>query len=186
MRDTTTALATALLTTALAASTASAQALGQPVASEGADSARATLMDRSGAEKGTVILRQTPGNGVLLDIRVSGLQPGTHAVHIHETGSCAAADFTSAGGHYTPRDHAHGAHHPEGMHGGDMLNLHVPASGELRSERIAPQVSLRQNVAGTLFDDDGSAVIVHAGADDYVSQPSGDAGNRVLCGVIRP
>lgn len=163
----------------------SAQVLGQPVGPAEA-MARATLVDASGAEMGHVVLRQTPDSGVLLDIRVRGLEPGTHAVHIHETGSCEAPDFTSAGGHYAPRRHAHGALHPRGMHAGDMLNLHVPAGGEVRSERIAKDVSLLEDAPGTLFDDDGSAIIVHAGADDYHSQPSGDAGPRVLCGVIRP
>lgn len=166
------------------APSAAAQVLGVP-AHEALPTARAVLIDATGAERGEVLLRQTPGNGVLLDIRVRGLDPGTHGVHIHETGVCRPADFTSAGGHYNPHGRAHGALHPEGMHGGDMVNLHVPAGGELRGERIAREVSLHDGVAGTLFDEDGSAIIVHAGADDYLSQPSGDAGGRVLCGVVR-
>jgi Cu-Zn family superoxide dismutase len=147
--------------------------------------ASATLMDAAGNEIGQVLLRETAGHGVLLDIRIAGMQPGPYAIHIHETGACVAPSFESAGGHYDPHDRAHGVLHPEGMHGGDLLNIHVPAGGELRIERLAADVTLERGAAHTLFDDDGSAIVVHSRADDYRSQPSGDAGPRALCGVVR-
>ena len=175
--------AAALITVALSAAGAAGQdvPLGVPA---GDSIATATLMDAQGAVKGRVILRQTPGNGVILDIRLEDVPAGVHALHIHETGTCSP-DFGAAGGHYAPHGNAHGALHPEGMHGGDLLNLHIPADGDHRTERLAPRVSLDPDAAGTLFDHDGSALILHAGADDYLSQPSGDAGDRLLCGVIR-
>lgn len=162
----------------------SAGPLGRSVATPA--QAEARLLNASGAEMGRVLLRQTPGHGVILDIRATGLEPGTHAVHIHETGACSPPDFQSAGGHYDPEERAHGPLHANGMHAGDMVNLHVPASGEIRAERLATRVTLESGAAGSLFDDDGSAIVIHAGADDYRSQPSGDAGGRVLCGVVRP
>lgn len=166
------------------AATAS-EPLPASAATGSADTAVAVLRDAAGSEAGRVILRETPRQGVLLDIRIDRLTEGQHAVHIHETGACDAPSFQSAGGHYNPHGRAHGAMHADGMHGGDMLNLHVPASGRVRTERIAPHVTLRAGAAHTLFDDDGSAIVIHAAADDYRSQPAGDAGGRVLCGVVR-
>lgn len=141
-------------------------------------------MDAAGNRIGEVMLRETAGHGVILDIRLSGIQPGPYAIHIHETGACEAPSFESAGGHYAPRGHAHGVLHPDGMHAGDLLNVHVPANGELRIERLAAHVTLDPAADHTLFDDDGSAIVVHAGTDDYISQPSGEAGARALCGEV--
>lgn len=148
------------------------------------EQASATLLDAARNEIGRVTLRETPGHGVLLDVRITGMQPGPYAIHIHETGVCTPPSFASAGGHYAPHDRAHGLLHPDGMHAGDLPNIHVSADGELRSERLAPHVTLRPGADHSLFDDDGSAIVIHAGTDDYVSQPSGDAGSRALCGVV--
>lgn len=147
--------------------------------------ASATLIDANGVEVGTAELAQTPANGVLIRLDVRGLEPGEHAFHIHETGQCTTPGFTSAGGHFAPRDHAHGMLHQSGMHGGDMPNLHVPADGSVQAHRLAEHVSLVPGEAGFLLDGDGAALVIHAGADDYRSQPAGDAGARVACGVIR-
>lgn len=149
---------------------------------EGAQ-ATATLRDAARNQIGHVTLTETAGHGVLLDIRITGMQPGPYAIHIHETGACAPPSFESAGGHFAPRGRAHGMHHPDGMHAGDLPNIHVPATGELQIERLAQHVTLEAG-AHSLFDDDGSAIVVHAGTDDYRSQPSGDAGARALCGVV--
>lgn len=147
--------------------------------------ATATLLDAARNEIGHVTLRETAGHGVLLDIRITGMQPGPYAIHIHETGACTPPSFESAGGHFAPRGRAHGMHHPDGMHAGDLPNIHVPADGEMRIERLAPHVTLEPGASHSLFDDDGSAIVVHAGTDDYRSQPSGSAGARALCGVVR-
>lgn len=146
--------------------------------------ARAELVDRSGAKVGEVDLLETPFHGVLLRIEVTGLSPGVHALHIHETGSCEGPTFESAGGHYAPRGRSHGLMHREGKHAGDLPNVHVPESGRLEAEALAEEVTLLQGAGNSLFDDDGSAIVIHAGADDYVSQPAGAAGDRVACGVV--
>lgn len=147
--------------------------------------ARAELIDRGGARVGEATLQETPFYGVLLRVEVSGLAAGVHALHIHETGTCEPPSFSSAGGHYAPRGHGHGLLHPRGKHAGDLLNLDVPASGRVAAERLAEGVTLLSGMPHTLFDEDGSALVIHAGADDYRSQPSGDAGDRIACGVIR-
>lgn len=147
---------------------------------------RAELRDQDGRYVGEVLLRQTPQHGVLVRIQVEGLEAGTHAVHIHETGVCEAPAYESAGGHYAPRGRAHGVLHAEGYHAGDLLNLVVPEDGRAETEQLATGVTLLEGVPGTLFDEDGSAFIVHADADDYRSQPAGAAGDRIACGVIRP
>lgn len=147
--------------------------------------ATAELMDREGNRTGEVRLTQTPGQGVLLRIEAWGLEPGTVAIHIHEAGRCTAPTFESAGGHFNPVGVAHGALHADGMHAGDLLNLHIPESGRIETERHARLVTLDPGFLTSLLDGNGTAVIIHAGADDYLSQPTGDAGGRVACGVIR-
>ena len=168
---------TALITVGLCAAATSA-------AAQEAQTARAQLRAPDGTAVGEVMLRETPAYGVLLDIRISDLAPGVHAFHIHQTGRCEAPSFSSAGGHYAPRGNAHGALRVEGKHAGDLLNLQVPPSGGIQTQRLAQHVTLLEGAHNTLFDADGSAIVIHEGADDYRSQPSGDAGSRVACGVI--
>ncbi len=148
--------------------------------------ARAELLDRDGAHVGTVELTQTPGHGVLLHIDVWGIEPGGRAIHIHETGRCDPPDFMSSGGHFNPGDAAHGVMHRDGMHAGDLLNLHIPDDGRLVSEQLARKVTLHESEPASLLGGDGTAIVIHVSPDDYVSQPTGDAGDRIACGVIRP
>lgn len=148
--------------------------------------ATAVLIDTEGRQIGTVRLEETPIKGVLLRIDVTGLSTGEHGIHIHETGRCDAPSFESAGGHFDPWGHAHGAESPNGMHAGDLINLRVPGQGRIEAERLAENVTLAEGLLNSLLDEDGSAVVIHAGADDYVSQPSGSSGSPVACGVIRP
>lgn len=148
-----------------------------------ADTAKAIFKDTKGKLIGTATLMQTP-NGVLIDADLSSLPPGEHAFHIHQTGRCDAADgFKSAGGHYTPSKREHGFKVEGGPHAGDMPNQFVGADGKLRLHAINPGVSLLQG-EGTLFAGSGTALVVHAKADDYRSQPAGDAGDRLACAVI--
>ncbi|MFC4023445.1 superoxide dismutase family protein [Oceanobacillus longus] len=123
-------------------------------------------------------------SGVSIHLEGENLPPGTHGFHIHEAGVCEPPDFESAGGHYNPTDAKHGFEHPEGPHAGDLENIVVSDDGTVNVEVIADMVTLEQGAENTLYTEDGTALIIHSGADDYISQPSGDAGDRIACGVI--
>jgi Cu-Zn family superoxide dismutase len=148
-----------------------------------AELATAALKDGSGKAVGDVDLVQTPA-GVLLRLRVKGLPPGERAFHIHAVGKCEPP-FESAGPHFNPGNHKHGMMAGAG-HAGDMPNLHVPQSGELAVEVVNAAVTLEKGKPNSLFDNDGSAIVIHAKADDYKSDPAGNAGDRIACGVIAP
>jgi Cu-Zn family superoxide dismutase len=121
-------------------------------------------------------------NGVHLTGEVGGLSPGsTHAIHIHEKGDCSAADASSAGGHFNPAGAPHGKVGSGAHHGGDMDNIVANAEGVAKVDVHASGVTLG---GGAVNDVAGKAVIVHAAADDYRTQPTGNAGGRVACGVI--
>ena len=143
---------------------------------------RVTFVDTSGEEIGTATLMQT-NRGVLVQADVSMLPQGEHAFHFHEAGACEWPSFESAGGHYAGKKSAHGFLTRAGPHAGDMPNVHVPGNGALKVEEYNPNVSL-SNGPAPLLDRDGSALVIHAEPDDYHSQPSGDAGNRIACAVI--
>jgi Cu-Zn family superoxide dismutase len=146
-----------------------------------AELATASLKDKTGKAVGEVDLVQTPA-GVLLKLSIKGLPTGEHAFHIHAVGKCETP-FTSAGPHFNPENHKHGMMAGAG-HAGDMPNLHVPQSEELAVEVMNPAITLEKGKPNSVFDADGSAVVIHAKADDYKSDPAGDAGDRIACGVI--
>jgi Cu-Zn family superoxide dismutase len=148
-----------------------------------AQTASAPLKDAQGKEVGSVNLTQTP-HGVLINLAVKGLPPGEHAFHVHEVGKCEAP-FTSAGGHFNPEHKKHGLLAADGAHGGDMPNLHIPQGGDITVEVLNPGITLAKGKPDSVFDADGSAVIIHAGSDDYKTDPTGDAGGRIACGVIQ-
>jgi Cu-Zn family superoxide dismutase len=162
---------------------AAAFVLSTSLQAQSIKAASAKLNDAAGKEVGVVALRQTEGEGVWLNVSLDGVPPGPHAFHIHETGKCEG-NFESAGGHYAPASKKHGVLAEGGPHAGDMPNIHVPNSGRLNLEIFARDVSLEKGASNTLFDEDGSALVVHAGVDDYKSQPSGNAGDRIACGVV--
>jgi Cu-Zn family superoxide dismutase len=140
------------------------------------------LKDASGKEVGQAALVQTP-HGVLVKLSLKGAVPGDHAFHVHAVGKCEPP-FTSAGGHFNPGGKKHGIEATEGAHAGDMPNLHIPASGELVIEIENPMISLVKGQPTSVFDADGSALVIHAAADDYKTDPTGNAGDRIACGVI--
>ncbi|RLQ89586.1 superoxide dismutase family protein [Notoacmeibacter ruber] len=144
-------------------------------------SAAATINGADGAEHGAVTMQQTP-NGVLLVLDLKDIPAGVHGFHIHETGECTP-DFKAAGGHFAGGKE-HGFLVEGGPHPGDMPNIRVSDSGALQQEILNTRISLLEGEDGYLMDEDGSAIVIHAGADDYQSQPSGDAGERLACGVI--
>jgi Cu-Zn family superoxide dismutase len=148
--------------------------------------AAAQLHDREGRPVGEVTFRQASAGGVLITASfvAGGLPAGPRALHIHETGACTPK-FDAAGDHFDPDDRQHGALAARGAHAGDLPNLHIPERGPYVVEMRATRLSLEPRAPGNLLDDDGSAVVVHAKPDDYKSQPAGDAGDRIACGVIR-
>lgn len=148
-----------------------------------AQSARATLKNAEGKDVGTAALAQTP-NGVLVRLSVEGLPPGEHAFHIHGVGKCEPP-FTSAGGHFNPGGKKHGMMAADGPHAGDMPNLHIPDSGRLVVEVLNSAVTLEKGKPNSLFGPQGTAFIIHAGKDDYKTDPTGEAGGRIACGLIQ-
>ena len=167
------------LKTALAVTVLTLTALASPALA--ADTATAVLKDPEGKVVGKVTLVAVP-TGILLDVNLSARPAGDHALHIHGIGKCQPPSFKSAGGHFNPNEEEHGLMNLEGPHAGDMPNIHVPDNGKLKIEVLNPMVTLRGDNA--ILDGDGSALVIHAGADDYKTNPSGDAGARIACGVV--
>jgi Cu-Zn family superoxide dismutase len=148
-----------------------------------AQSAKASLKNAEGKDVGTAVLTQTP-HGVLIRLNITGLPAGERAFHVHGVGKCEPP-FTSAGGHFNPDKKKHGVMAKDGHHAGDMPNLHVPSSGMLQVEVLNSAITLEKGKPNSLFGPDGTALIIHAGKDDYKSDPTGEAGGRVACGVIQ-
>jgi Cu-Zn family superoxide dismutase len=119
----------------------------------------------------------------LLSLALKGLPPGDHAFHVHAVGKCEPP-FTSAGGHFNPGNKKHGIEAAEGYHAGDMPNLDVPSSGAINAEVLNTSITLEKGKPNSVFHDGGTAIVVHAGKDDYKSDPAGNAGGRIACGVI--
>ncbi len=145
-------------------------------AAEAAD-VSADVSDREGNSLGAVRVTDTPSGVAMATVTLMNLPAGVHGIHLHETGDCSADDFTSAGGHIAG-DRKHGVLVEGGPHPGDMPNLTVKDNGNGEVEVFLPYLQVERD----LLDEDGAAFIVHAGPDDYESQPAGDAGDRIACG----
>jgi Cu-Zn family superoxide dismutase len=148
----------------------------------GAATATANLANGKGEKVGTAKLKETP-KGVSLTLDVSNLPPGVHGFHIHAVGKCEAPDFKSAGGHFNPEGKKHGLENPEGHHAGDMQNLTVDAQGKAKVKVVVQGVTLGDG-ANSLFQPQGTAIVIHADPDDMKTDPAGNAGARIACGVI--
>ncbi|MSO64928.1 MAG: superoxide dismutase family protein [Alphaproteobacteria bacterium] len=155
--------------------------MSSPVAK--AQSAYAEIAGLDGNDRGRVDLIQT-ARGVLLRLQVNGLPPGPHGFNIHEVGRCEPP-FQSAGNHFDVDGNKHGLLSAAGGHAGDLPNLVVPESGALAVELFVFGVSLKEGDANSLLDAEGSALVIHAGPDDHRSDPAGNSGGRIACGVIR-
>ncbi len=146
--------------------------------------AKAELKNGQGKKIGTVELSQA-GEGVLLRVRAEQLPPGVHAIHIHEKASCKGPDFKSAGGHFSSESQQHGYQNAQGPHAGDLPNVKVGADGQLEADLYTDQVSLKRGETNSLFAGSGTSIVIHAGKDDYRSNPAGDSGDRIACGEIK-
>lgn len=147
-------------------------------ASNSGGSASAVLRDATGREVGTARVRQV-GDGVQVSLQGAGLTAGTHGAHLHAVGRCDPPDFASAGPHWNPTGRQHGKDNPAGMHKGDLPNLTIGSDGRGNLES-----SVEGSTLADLLDADGTAVVVHATADDYRTDPSGNSGGRIACGVL--
>ena len=142
----------------------------------------ADVKNANGQSIGMATLTEVPG-GVRIVMDVKGLPPGPKGVHIHEGGKCEAPQFTSAGDHFNPDKKQHGLMNPQGQHAGDLPNITIAADGAGRLETTTNRVTLASG-ATSIFDADGSALVIHAAPDDFVTDPTGNSGGRSACGVI--
>ncbi len=145
-------------------------------------SAGAPLKDKDGKDVGAATLIQT-GDGVRVAVTAYRLPPGTHGLHIHAVGQCQPPDFASAGGHFNPAGKQHGRLNPAGPHAGDLPNLVVAASGEGGIDITTKAVTLEPGPA-SLLGEKGASIVIHAAADDEKTDPAGNSGARIACGVI--
>lgn len=163
----------------LVLSTMSAALLGACATPAGGPSASADLQARSGSAVSGKVRFSEAGGKLRVEAQVAGLTPGEHGFHIHEVGDCSAPDASSAKGHFNPAGKAHGHHASSERHGGDMPNLVANAAGEARFSGVVSGLTL-SGPNGVV----GRSVVIHADPDDYKSQPAGNSGKRVACGVI--
>lgn len=158
-------------------------ATGAAIAQDAPASVKVQLKNNAGAAVGEATVTEAP-NGVLLRIQAKGLTPGWHGLHFHEKADCSKSDFTTAGGHvHGEATMAHGLLNPDANEAGDLPNLFVAADGSAQAELFSTYVSLAGSKV-KLMDKDGSALVIHANADDHKTQPIGGAGARIACGVI--
>jgi Cu-Zn family superoxide dismutase len=156
----------------------SAGASGQTAAR----TARAELRNAQGEVIGCATLAEQP-QGVTISLEVEKLPPGSHGFHVHAVGRCDPPDFASAGGHFNPEGKKHGLKNPEGPHAGDLPNLMVGPDGRARVTVAAPKVTLGEG-PNSAFHPGGTALVIHAGPDDDVTDPAGNSGGRIACGLI--
>lgn len=166
----------AMTMTALAGCDRASTRMGAPTPN--GPSASAVLHDANGAEVGHAMATSVAG-GVRFSADLHGLPPGTHGIHVHTVGLCDAPGFTTAGGHWNPTGMKHGSMNPQGPHEGDLPNLIVGQDGRGTVAAVIPGAAV-----ATLIDADGAAIVVHAGPDDLMTDPSGNSGGRIACGVF--
>ena len=167
----------------ISSSVAARQAPGATGSTQSPPTAGAVLLDAEGRSVGEASLRQT-SRGVLLTLDLRNATPGIHALHLHDVGVCQPPSFASAGAHVSPGRREHGFLNPRGPHEGDLPNLTVPSTRALSVEYLITDVTLDAGPQ-SLFDANGSAIVIHAGKDDYASNPAGGAGDPLACGPIR-
>lgn len=141
------------------------------------------LKNAKGESVGTATIAPK-GHNVAIKLHLMNLPPGEHAIHVHQNAKCDAPDFKSAGGHFNPAGKKHGMMNPEGAHNGDMMNITAGPKGAVKTTVRNVQVTLEEGAANSLFANGGTALVIHAKADDLKTDPAGNAGDRIACGVI--
>lgn len=170
-----------LAVASLAAAGLALAAVAGPAVAIG-EKAQADIRGRDGKDLGVVAVVETT-SGVLLKVRLKGLSPGPHGFHLHESMKCEG-DFSSAGAIYNPLGAKHGFLNDEGPMAGDLPNLYANAQGEVELDLLSPFVTLNKDAEESVFDTDGTSIVIFEKADDYVSEPDGNAGARIACGPL--
>jgi Cu-Zn family superoxide dismutase len=147
------------------------------------DGARVELRDAHGKTVGKLTVAPHSNGGVRFTGRLTDLPPGVHGIHIHEFGKCDPPDFKSAGAHFNPSGKQHGEFNPQGKHAGDMGNVRVDASGSAEISLMNERVTL-ESQPNSLLKPGGTSLVLHANADDQMTDPSGNSGDRIACGII--
>jgi len=149
-----------------------------------AKTVKVPLQEAHGKSVGTATIKSS-GTGVKVEVKVHSLTPGEHAIHFHQNAQCEGPDFKSAGPHFNPEAKKHGLENPEGHHAGDMNNFLVRVTGKGKATITDADVNFG-NDSHSLFSNGGTAIVIHAKADDMKTDPSGNSGDRIACGVIKP
>lgn len=152
-----------------------------PSFAHAAEKASASIINSQGKKIGQADFKETR-KGVKVSLKVSSLTPGVHAMHIHEAGICQPPDFKTAGPHFNPHGKKHGKQNPEGSHTGDLPNLVADENGKAKAKLTVPGVSLSKG--DTVLTPGKASIVIHAAADDNLTDPSGNSGDRIACGVI--
>lgn len=143
----------------------------------------ADIKAADGKQVGHAVLNEAEGGKMALQLTLNDIPEGPHGLHFHTTGKCDAPDFTTAGGHLNPTGRQHGHDNPAGAHLGDLPNITAPKDGLIKVS--LPLTGSRAELAQALMDGDGTALVIHATADDYRTDPSGNSGARIACGVLK-
>ncbi|WP_053375930.1 superoxide dismutase family protein [Paenibacillus sp. FJAT-27812] len=162
----------------------SALAIGTAMTPSNSNALTVKIINGEGKEIGTAELTQKK-NKVFIQVEAENLAPGTHGIHIHAVGKCDVPDFTTAGAHFNPQNKQHGFHNPKGFHDGDLPNIEVGVDGKVKAMLTSETVTLARGQSNSLFQPEGTSLVIHEKADDYVTDPSGNSGNRIACAVIK-
>lgn len=154
-----------------------------PVSGDKVLTITAPIINVEGAKVGETVFTET-AEGMTIDIVAEGLTPGLHGTHIHEKGECTPPDFKSAGGHFNPTSKEHGFKNPKGFHLGDLPNIDVDSTGKVNVSLKLTDITLKPGAENSILDSDGSALVIHEKADDNITDPAGDAGERIACSAI--